>query len=59
MDLESVILSEVSQTKKVEYHVTSLVCGIYLKRNDTSELKHKTETDSGFENELLVSEGKG
>ena len=28
MDLESVILSEVSQTEKEEYHTTSLICGI-------------------------------
>ena len=28
MDLESVILSEGSQTKKEKYHMTSLMCGI-------------------------------
>ena len=28
MDLESVILSEGSQTKKEKYHMTSLICGI-------------------------------
>ena len=28
MDLEIVILSEVSQTKKDKYHMISLVCGI-------------------------------
>ena len=27
-DLESVILSEVSQTEKEKYHMTSLICGI-------------------------------
>ena len=27
MDLESIILSEVSQTEKEKYHMTSLVCG--------------------------------
>ena len=27
-DLEIVILSEVSQTKKDKYHMTSLICGI-------------------------------
>ena len=27
-DLEIVILSEVSQTEKEKYHMTSLVCGI-------------------------------
>ena len=29
MDLEIVILSEVSQTVKEKYHMTSLKCGIY------------------------------
>ena len=28
MDLESVILSEVSQTEKRKYRMTSLICGI-------------------------------
>ena len=28
MDLETVILSEVSQTEKDKYHMTSLTCGI-------------------------------
>ena len=28
MDLESVILREVSQTEKEKYHMTSLICGI-------------------------------
>ena len=27
MDLEIVILSEVSQKEKIKYHVTSLICG--------------------------------
>ena len=28
MDLESVILSEISQTEKEKYHMTSLICGL-------------------------------
>ena len=28
MDLESVILSEVTQTEKEKYHITSFICGI-------------------------------
>ena len=28
LDLELVILSEVSQTEKEKYHMTSLICGI-------------------------------
>ena len=42
MDLEMIILSEVSQTEKSKYH-------IYVeskKKNDTNDLIYKTETDS-------------
>ena len=43
IDLETVIVSEVSQTEKEKYNVTSLMCGIY--KDNTSELIYKTETD--------------
>ena len=45
MDLEIVILSEVSQTEKEKYQMTSLICGIF-KKNDANEFTYKTETDS-------------
>ena len=32
MDLEIVILSEVSQTEKDKYHIISLICGIKKKK---------------------------
>ena len=32
MDLEMIILSEVSQTEKDKYHTISLICGIFTKR---------------------------
>ena len=41
MDLDIIILSELSQTEKGKYHMISLICGI-LK----NELIYKTETDS-------------
>ena len=44
MALESIILSEISQTEKDKYHMISLTCGIL--KNDTSELIYKTEIDS-------------
>ena len=44
MDLEMIILSEVSQTEKDKYHIISFTCGIF--KNDTNELIYKTETDS-------------
>ena len=44
MDLEMIILTEVSQTEKNKYHMISLICGIL--KNDTDELIYKTETAS-------------
>lgn len=46
MDLEFVILSEVSQTRKNKYYVITLICGIQKKKKmGTSELIYKTEVD--------------
>ena len=45
MDLEIIILSEVSQIEKDKYLMMSLICEI-LKKNDTNELIYKTKTDS-------------
>ena len=42
MSLETVILSEVSQTGKIPYDITYIQ---NLKINDTNELLYKTETD--------------
>ena len=44
MDLEIIILSEVSQTEKDKYHMVSLISGIF--KNDTNELIYKTEIGS-------------
>ena len=44
MDLEIIILSEVSQKEKDKYHMISLTCEIL--KNDTNELIYKTERDS-------------
>ena len=41
MDLEIVILSELSQTEKDKYHMTSLICGIL--KNGTNKLIYKTK----------------
>ena len=66
MDLEIIILSEVSQTKKDKYRMTSLIGGIL--KNDTNELIYKTETDkihgelytklTDKENKLMVTKGE-
>ena len=45
MDLEIIILSEVSQTEKDKYHMISLVCRI-KKKKKKKELIYKTEIGS-------------
>ena len=46
MDLEIIILSEVSQTEKDKYHMISPYAESKNKKNDTNELIYKAETDS-------------
>ena len=58
MDLEIVILSEVSQTEKDKYHMISLTCGNLKKKKDTDELIYKTERASDIENKLMVTKGE-
>ena len=45
MDLDIIILSEVSQKEKNKYHMILLICGIIKKEKDTNELIYKTEID--------------
>ena len=45
MNIELITLSEVNQTEKDRYHMISVICGIW-KKKDTNELTYKTETDS-------------
>ena len=57
MDLEIIILSEVSRTQKDKYHMISLICGIL--KNYTNELIYKTETDSQIsKTNLWLPKGK-
>ena len=42
MDLESIMLSEISQSEKDKYHVISLIC----ESNEQTKLTNKIETDS-------------
>ena len=44
MDLETVILTEVSQTEKDKYHMISLICGIL--KNVINEIIYKTDIKS-------------
>ena len=59
MDLEIIILSEVSQTEKDKYHMIPLTCGIYkekkrLKWAYFQNRKRLTDT----ENKLMVTKGE-
>ena len=45
MELEIIILSEISQTEKDKYHMISHICEILKKKKDTNELIYRTETD--------------
>ena len=45
MDLDIIMLSEVSQTEKDKCHMISFICGIQ-KKSDTNKLIYRTEIDS-------------
>ena len=56
MELETVILSEVSQKEKDKYHTLSLISGIYC----TVQMKLSTEKKiMDLENRLVVAKGEG
>ena len=46
MDLEIVILSEVSQEEKDKYHMILLICGIQKKKKGTNKPIYKAEVES-------------
>ena len=56
MDLEIVIVSEVSHEEKDKYRTTLLICGISL--NDINELIYKTETDSRTSKTNIITKGE-
>ena len=53
----SIILSEVSQSVRDEYHMISLTCGILKK--DTNEFVCRIETDSQTLKNLWLPKGAG
>ena len=53
MDLEDIMLRELSETEKDKYCMISLICGIQ-KIQQTSEY-NKKEADSDIENKLVVT----
>ena len=54
MDLESVLLSEVSQTEKEKYHMTSLTSGIQKEMIQMNILQNRKRL-TDLENELMVA----
>ena len=56
IDLENIILREISQTEKDKYHMISLICGIF--KEPTNELIYKTELQMSKIN-LWLPGGKG
>ena len=50
MDLEIILLSEVSQAEKDKYYMLSLICGIL--KNGTNELIYKTEIESQMQKKI-------
>ena len=55
MQLEILILSEISQKEKDKYHVISLICGIKYIAQYLQNRNRLTDT----ENRLVVAEGEG
>ena len=56
MDVESVALSEVSQTEKEKHHMTSLLCGILEEMIQMNLQNRKRLRD--LENKLTVPRGR-
>ena len=52
IDLQIILLSEVSQRKKISYNITC------MKKNDTNELIHKTEIDAQTQKTNTFNKGE-
>ena len=55
VDLEIIILNEVSHTEKDKYRMISQMWNL---KCDTNELIYKTEIDSDIENKLMATKGE-
>lgn len=56
MDLEGVMLSEISETEKDKNSTISLICEIFLKNEPTKQIKNKP---IDMDNRLVVTRWKG
>ena len=54
MELEIIILSEVSQTEKDKYHMISLTCGI---QNMTQKISYQRNRLAYTENKFMFTKG--
>ena len=57
MDLDGIMLSEISRTETYKCHMISLICGITNKTNERTKQNRKRLTDT--ENKLVVPEATG
>ena len=57
VDIEIVILSEISQTEKGKYHMISLIRGIFLKCYKLTYLQNRNRL-TDLENKVMVTGGK-
>ena len=55
MDLQNIVLHEISQTEKDKYCMASLMWNL---ENNTNECIWKTETVTDIENKLVVTKGE-
>ena len=58
MDLEGIILSEISQKDKDKYCMISIICGIKKKYNKLVNITKKSRL-MDIENKLVVTNGRG
>ena len=47
MDLEGIMLSEISKTEKDRYHIISLICGIFFKKQKQNKHIDTDKQSSG------------
>ena len=57
MQLEIIILSEISQEEKDKYHMMSLTCGIQTMAQ--VNLSTKQKQNHGIENRFVIAKGEG
>ena len=57
MDLEGIMLSEISKTEKDRYHIISLICGIFFKKQKQNQHIDTDKQSGGCQRGRDVREG--